>query len=414
MNVLALAWDYPPHQLSYQSMDRRQWGISMAEQGCNIRFALPYVYGDEDPGPARLIPVLPTPEPQPEPSPALVSPRTGKKRTRAPLYGPSRKKKPAPQEPRRHHHYFGRDSFYDGRLLPAVEAYATAIGKTVKRDDLDLIHAFDWPTIPAALKLKERFGKKLVLFISSLEPDRCGSRANRTIETIEKRGIQQADHVITVSHQARSHLMERFGLSGEGISVIHPAAINSVTRTVGQGDERTVLFLGPLSANKGPENFIDAAARVAQHIDRVRFIMTGSGDKLETVIRRVNEWGIGKKVHFTGLLDGRDHERILRETDLCVIASAFEPFGFEALDMVAHGIPVIVTRQTGASEILRSALKFDCWDVNKLAETMIAVLQYDALARDLSEIGLKEVTTFGWHPVAEKTRQCFFDLLNQK
>src|SRR5213594_2408012 len=101
--------------------------------------------------------------------------------------------------------------------------------------------------------------------------------------------------------------------------------------------------------------------------------------------------GIGHKVLFTGFLRGADVEKVFRMADLYVMPSVSEPFGIAPLEAISHDVPVIISKQSGVSEVLQHALKVDFWDINEMANKIIAVLKHPPLASTLRQHGSFEV-----------------------
>jgi glycosyltransferase involved in cell wall biosynthesis len=168
-----------------------------------------------------------------------------------------------------------------------------------------------------------------------------------------------------------------------------------------------VLFLGRITYQKGPEYFVEAAAKVLEKVPDARFVMAGSGDMLPAMQSRVRELGIEGAFEFPGFVRGAEVEHLFSTADAYVMPSVSEPFGISALEAMSYETPVILSRQSGASEILRHALKVDFWDVNKLAGQIIAVLQYPELRRSIVDMAKEEVRRVHWEASAAKVRHVY-------
>ena len=176
-------------------------------------------------------------------------------------------------------------------------------------------------------------------------------------------------------------------------------------------EDPIVLFLGRVTFQTGPEDFLEAARRVVDIRPDVRFVMSGSGDMLPGMIEHAARIGIGRNVHFTGFLQGEDVERMYELADLYVMPSVSEPFGITPLEAMRLDTPVIVSRQSGVSEVLENVLKVDFWDIEDLANKILAVLERPALRQELRREGLDEVRALRWEHSAARLRQVYEEVL---
>jgi glycogen synthase len=298
---------------------------------------------------------------------------------------------------------------YGTDLITEVIRYGRAGGDIARGRRFDVIHAHDWMTIPAALRAMRISGKPLVLHIHSLEYDRSGEHVNEAIRTIEREGLEKADRIIAVSHRTRRMIVERYGISPGKISVVHNAVSQKEAGCIYRAERRgvargqqMVLFLGRITFQKGPDYFVEAAARVLKVLPEVRFVMAGTGDRVPQMIERVAQLGIGNRFHFTGFLQGEEVERIFSLSDLYVMPSVSEPFGISPLEAMLYDVPVIISRQSGAAEVLRHALKVDFWNVREIASKIIAVLKYPVLAGEMAREGREELRQIRWETAAQR------------
>lgn len=295
---------------------------------------------------------------------------------------------------------------YGPDLITEAIRYGRAGGVLARTATFDVIHAHDWMTVPAALLARRISGRPLILHIHSLEYDRSGENGNEEIFAIEREGMEKADRIIAVSHRTKRMIAARYGIPPEKISVVYNAVskmeARQAYRTERQGGRKMVLFLGRITFQKGPDYFVEAAARVLHVLPDVTFVMAGAGDMMGRMIERVAELGIGDRFHFTGFLQGEEIERIFSLSDLYVMPSVSEPFGISPLEAMSYDVPVILSRQSGVSELLRHALKVDFWDVREMAAKIIAVLQHPVLADKLAEKAREELRKIRWETAAEK------------
>ena len=303
------------------------------------------------------------------------------------------------------------DDGYGIDLFAEIVRYGDAAAIIAARESFDIIHGHDWMAVPACLEARRVSRRPFILHIHSLEYDRGGDEANREILAQERRGMEEADGIIAVSHYTRDLIVSRYGIPREKVFVVH----NAVTAAEGRGrygvpaagDERWVLFLGRITYQKGPDYFIEAAARGLKELPEVSFLMAGSGDMMPRMIEKVAELKIGRRFHFTGFLQGRRWEEAFARAALYVMPSVSEPFGLTPLEALMYDVPVIVSRQSGISEVLHHALKVDFWDVDALADKMIAVLKYPPLTGEMVARAREELKNLCWERAAQKIQAVY-------
>ena len=306
---------------------------------------------------------------------------------------------------------------YHGDMYTEVHRYAAMATELAAREHFDVVHAHDWMTYPAGIAVAAMSGKPLILHLHSTEFDRSGENVNPMIYDIERRGFEAADKIAAVSYYTRNTIIARYGISGDKIEVVH----NGIERTnngnvslVNAGikkNEKIVLFMGRITMQKGPEYFLAAAKKVLEVMDNVKFVMAGSGDLMHHAVELAAQLGIGHKVLFTGFLRGDDVQKIYRMADLFVMPSVSEPFGLVPLEALDNDVPVIISKQSGVSEVLTHALKVDFWDVNEIANKIVAVLKYPPLQMTLRSYGNYEVRKLSWEDSAQKCIKIYEDLL---
>ncbi len=296
---------------------------------------------------------------------------------------------------------------YSGDMYREIRRYASMAVKLAQGEQFDVIHAHDWMTYPAGVAVAAVTGKPLVVHVHSTEFDRSGEHVNQVVYDIEREGMERADKVIAVSHFTRSLVISRYGIPPEKVEVVYNGVERNgawLTETASiKREEKLVLFLGRITMQKGPEYFLHAAKKVLEAVDNVKFVMAGSGDLMYRSIELAAQLGIGQKVLFTGFLRGDDVRRIYQMADLYVMPSVSEPFGIAPLEALDNDVPVIISKQSGVSEVLRHALKVDFWDVNEMANKIVAVLRYPPLRMTLRNHGNFEVRKLRWKDAA---RQC--------
>ncbi|MFA5239644.1 MAG: glycosyltransferase [Phycisphaerae bacterium] len=306
---------------------------------------------------------------------------------------------------------------YGGDMYNEVHRYAAIAAELAESEQFDVIHAHDWMTFPAGVAVAAVTGKPLIVHVHSTEFDRSGENVNQMIYDIERMGMEHADKVIAVSYLTRGIIIERYGINGEKVEVVH----NSVQRNSNgcgaltdsgiKKDEKIVLFLGRITMQKGPEYFLRAAKKVLDVMDNVKFVMAGSGDLMHRAIEMAAELGIGQKVLFTGFLRGEEVRRIYEMADLYVMPSVSEPFGIAPLEALNNDVPVIISKQSGVSEVLTHALKVDFWDVDEIANKITAVLKYPPLGVTLRNYGNFEIRKLRWKDSAAKCLKIYEEMM---
>jgi glycogen(starch) synthase len=304
---------------------------------------------------------------------------------------------------------------YGGNMYNEIHRYAAVATQLSVEEEFDVIHAHDWMTFPAGVAVAAISGKPLVVHMHSTEFDRSGEHVNQMIYDIERMGMERANKVITVSFFTRNIIISRYGISSDKVEVVYNGVEQNGRAAVANAridkNEKVVLFLGRITMQKGPEYFLAAAKKVLDVIDNVKFVMAGSGDLMHRAIEIAAELGIGHKVLFTGFLRGDDVKKIYEIADLYVMPSVSEPFGIAPLEALGYDVPIIISKQSGVSEVLKHALKVDFWDVNEIANKIIAVLKYPPLGITLRSHGNFEVRKLRWEDAALKCARIYEEML---
>ena len=299
---------------------------------------------------------------------------------------------------------------YSGDLLGMADRYARFVVDAIRGLDFDVIHAHDWLTYPAGLAVAKLSGKPLLVHVHSTEFDRSGEHPHQQIYNIERRGMHGATRAIAVSMLTKNVCINRYGVNGSKIDVVYngvdldPAAAG-IERI--ESKDKIVLYFGRITMQKGPEYFIQAAKKVIEYMDDVKFVVAGSGDQASRMIEMAATLGIGNKVLFTGFLRGRDIARVFSMADLYVMPSVSEPFGIAPLEAMSHNVPVLISKSSGVSEVLMHALKVDFWDIEDMADKIIAVLRHPPLSRQLVQHGNFEIRGINWDGAATRTIRCY-------
>ncbi len=427
MRILMFGWEFPPHIAG--GLGTACYGMTrgLARNGVDVTFVVPHAYGDED---QRFIRVVNASDVEA-------------------VYGSSASGADdildkisfihidsnmvpyiSPEEYASYHEEYVKtgksvwsttDSWkqrytfsgkYGANLMEEVARYAVVAAQVAKNleGQFDVIHAHDWLTYYAGIAAKRVSGKPLVVHMHATEYDRSGENVNTQVHAIEKAGMQAADCVMAVSNLTRNIVINRYGIDANKVVTVHNAVrfAEKASAAPERGvEDKIITFLGRITYQKGPDYFVEAAAKVLKRVPNVRFVMAGSGDMMNHVIRRVARLGIADRFHFTGFLRGEDVHKMFQLSDVYVMPSVSEPFGISPLEAMRSNVPVIISKQSGVAEVLDYAVKVDYWDVDALADAMYGLIKYPALSNMFSTKGLEEVTNLKWNNVAAKMKTIY-------
>lgn len=296
-------------------------------------------------------------------------------------------------------------SIYGKDLYNEVYKYSLKAGIIALEEEFDVIHAHDWLTYRAGIRAKQVSGKPLVVHIHATEFDRTGGNPNQVVYDIEREGLNAADKVIAVSNFTKNMVVRHYGVSADKIEVVHNAVDfndNKFEDVKINKHDKVILFLGRITIQKGPDYFIDAARKVLEVEPNVKFIVAGSGDMEFRMIERAANYEIGDKVLFAGFLRGAEIDKAYQMADLYVMPSISEPFGITPLEAMRNNTPVLISNQSGVSEVISHCMKVDFWDVEEMANKMVAAVRYNDLNDELKRNGMREIKKFSWDKAAAK------------
>ena len=426
MRVLMLGWEFPPFISG--GLGTACFGMTKAlsHQGVKILFVLPRIKGPHEESHVDLISAsdIPVPAERHESDNYIqnVEFRTIESILRPYLSETEYEvvfeslQKQYKQTGATEAHTLPLSGDYGGDLIQEALRYGRIVGEIAKTETFDIIHGHDWLTTFAGVEAKRNSGKPFVYHAHALEFDRSGENINQSIYDIERFAMNAADHIIAVSHYTKNIIANRYGINPEKITVVHNAVTRENTIEMDIPEKRPgrkiVLFLGRITYQKGPDYFIEAAARVLKYFPKVTFLMAGAGDMRPRMIERVAQLGIGRNFHFLGFIEGMQIERVFAMSDLYVMPSISEPFGISPLEAMLRDVPVIISKQSGVSEVILDALKVDFWDIRELAHKIISVLRYPALSREMVKQAHEALRTIHWAKAAEKIMAVYNHLIH--
>jgi len=412
MKALMFGWEFPPHILG--GLGTASYGLTKGmslQPDMQITFVIPKPHGDEDQSFLKIIGACNVPVVWKENSWEHIKNRIGH------LMHPDE--------------YFwlrngikydfnriftndlgciGFSGRYPDNLIEEISNYEAVASVLAHQMEFDIIHSHDWLTYPAGVFAKQISGKPLVIHVHATDFDRSRGQVNPTVYGIEKRGMDMADHIMTVSELTRRIVIEKYHQNPAKVTTVHNAVeplpdADSFTKT--PRNDKVVTFLGRITMQKGPEYFVEAAHRVLQKTKGVRFVMAGSGDMMQAMIDLAARRGIADRFHFTGFLKGRQVHEMLAESDVYIMPSVSEPFGISPLEAMQVGTPSIISKQSGCAEILTHAIKTDYWDIDAMADAIYAIVKNPAMYESLRNLGRDEVNNIKWYDAGLKVRSIY-------
>jgi len=424
MKVLMFGWEFPPHIAGGLGTACEGIVKGLAHNGVEVLFVMPSASGDEDTSCATILNASDVPV-------AYASDTVDEFLQKVkfinvdssivPYVDPDEyfeaiekmKREHTPETTIGFGQKFKFSGKYGANLLEEVSRYAQ-VGGTIAvqhEGEFDVIHAHDWLTYLAGIAAKELTGKPLVVHVHATSFDRgTDDMVDSRVYAIERRGMEAADRVVTVSDLTRNIVINKYGINPDKVVTVHNAVDFSgkTSMQVERGvKDKVVTFLGRITFQKGPEYFIEAAAKVLKRTKNVRFVMAGSGDMMNKAIRRAAQLGISDRFHFTGFLRGQEVQKMFALSDVYVMPSVSEPFGISPLEAMRSNVPSIISHQSGAAEVLKYALKVDFWDVDAMADSIYALLNYPALASFATKQGYDEVNELKWNTATAKLKKVY-------
>jgi glycogen(starch) synthase len=308
-------------------------------------------------------------------------------------------------------------ALYGNNLWNEVERYAEMAKVIAKEVPHDVIHAHDWMTYQAGINAKKVSGKPLVVHIHATEFDRTGNNGvNPHVFNIEKKGFMEANAVVAVSNFTREKVLHHYGIPAAKVHAIHNGIeLTEEPKHVPQFSkkDKIVLYLGRITLQKGPDWFLYAAKKVVEKDPNVKFVIVGGGDMETFMIEKAAELGLAKNVLFAGWLQGADIDRAFKMADVYVMPSVSEPFGLTPLEAMRNGTPVIISKQSGVSEVIKHCLKVDFWDTHQMANKILGVLYYKELQDELGIQGRTESSKLTWTAPAQRILNLYGDLMSK-
>ncbi len=420
MKALMFGWEFPPHILG--GLGTASFGLTRGmskQEDMEITFCLPKPFGDEDQSFLKIIGLNNTPIVWKDVPYETLQERFGSYMDpqkyydlRAHIYADFRYM---------HTNDLGCLEFsgrYPDNLLEEINNYSICAGVIARTEQFDIIHSHDWLTYPAGIHAKSVTGKPLVIHVHATDFDRSRGNVNPDVYRIEKDGMDNADHIICVSNLTRNTVINKYYQDPRKVSTVHNA-VDPVSQAIKDIEpirncqQKVVTFLGRITMQKGPEYFVEAAYKVLQKTDNVRFVMAGSGDMMNAMIRLAAKRGIADRFHFPGFQKGLDVYKMLKSSDVYIMPSVSEPFGISPLEAMQVGVPSIISKQSGCAEILNNVIKTDYWDIDAMADAIYSIITYPAMYEYLRVEGKREVDEIKWEYAGQKVRRIYDQVLGR-
>jgi len=422
MKILMFGWEFPPHISG--GLGTACFGLTrgLAKHDVDVIFVVPKAYGDEDQQAVRLVNASDVTFDLEDTEykefwsrvkymeiGSNIIPYVGTEEFAKVIE--DRKKKGEKFSSNVFSKQYEFSGKYGTNLMEEVSRYALIASAVALKEDYDVIHAHDWLTYPAGIAAKKSSGKPLVVHMHATEFDRTGENVNKIVYDIEREGLEAADRIIAVSNLTRNTVINKYGIDPDKVVTVYNAVDQTITKEIENIKrnlkEKVVTFLGRITYQKGPEYFIEAAYKILQKDRNVRFVMAGSGDMLHKMIERVAALRIADRFHFAGFLRGEDVDKMFALSDVFVMPSVSEPFGIVPLEAMRINVPVVISKQSGVSEILKHALKIDFWDVDAMADSIYGLCHYEALSEMFKKYGKVEVENLKWENAALNVKNVY-------
>ncbi len=293
----------------------------------------------------------------------------------------------------------------------------------------DVVHAHDWLTFEAGVLAKKNYGIPLVAHVHATEYDRSGMHTgNKLIHEIEREGLLYADKIIAVSKATKDIIVEKYQIPADKIDVVYNALDEKFVKSAYAYDSDDYKYLeamkklgytivstvGRFTVQKGLSNMMKAAARALSKNPKLIFVFAGDGEEKSELLELSAKYRISSNVVFTGFVRGKQLRDIYQISDIFVMSSISEPFGLTALEAAHHGDVLILTKQSGVAEVIRSAMRYDFWDTEKLADEIIAITESKALKKMLKNGIEQEYRKISWNDIAKKVEKVYNNIDKHK
>ena len=410
MKILMLGWELPPHNSGGLGVACLNLSRALAHDGCDIDFVVPYEAEHEN---ITFMHVL---------SASHLDPLF---RFGIGAYDSDKVENLIIPDV----HIPGAVSQDQISIRQIQKTYCDFVEEYLMEFRPDLVHAHDWLTFEAGILAKKNFGIPLVAHVHATEYDRAGGNGgNPLVHAIEREGLMLADKILAVSEATKRIIHEKYSIPLDKIDVVYNSLDEDFLKQAYRLDEDSYKYLegmkskgytvvstvGRFTIQKGLTHFLHAASRAVRKNPKLIFVFAGDGEEKNELISLAAELGIARNVIFTGFVRGKQLRDVYELSDIFVMSSISEPFGLTALEAAHHGDVLILTKQSGVAEVVKSSFRYDFWDDDKLANEILAVAKSPALKATLQDSIKHEYRKISWKDVAEKCRKVYNDIDNHK
>lgn len=311
-------------------------------------------------------------------------------------------------------------ALYGPNMGEAVLRYEERAAEVTSHLHPDVIHTHDWMTYGAGMRASRHHDVPMIAHIHATELDRTNFSPHQWIFDMEQRGLRAADRIIAVSHYTKNLLTQYYGIPADKIAVVHNGhQVHDVIRPVPvvqmqTGKPPMVLFLGRLTVQKNPWQFLEVASRIHRLRGDVQFVMAGEGGMLGELLDRACQLGLQDNILFTGKVNRNEADALYKGASCFVMPSLSEPFGLVALEAIGHGVPVVVSKQSGVGEVLDHAFKVDFWDSDKMADCILTILREQSLSGQLRSEAPHILRRLTWSNQAQIIKNIYHHLLSNR
>jgi glycosyltransferase involved in cell wall biosynthesis len=289
----------------------------------------------------------------------------------------------------------------------------------------DIVHGHDWLAAKAVVQAKNLRGHRTVMTFHSTEYGRCGNRHyggnSARVAGIEWEGSFVANRLIMVSEAMRRECNWLYKIPDwKGRTIYNGVHAEKFNGFVDQGKVKMnygvgpldpmVLFVGRLTAQKGPDLLLESVPHMLKHHRNAKFVFVGDGDMRPGLQHRTHQLGIGHAVRWVGYKSGGELIALFKAADLVCVPSRNEPFGIVILEAWSAGKAVVATKNGGPGEFVNH--NYDGLSVSDTVDsigwgvgTAVSNLGH---ARWMGQNGRREAESkFAWDTIAAQTEDVY-------
>lgn len=238
--------------------------------------------------------------------------------------------------------------------------------------------------------------------------------------------VKNAKKVIAISGATKRDVVRNYCVQKERVLVVYPGYESERFFPRGLAKSKKILqkysikqpyllFLSSLKPSKNIERLVEAFGKSVRGKlipDEVRLVIAGRKAWLyEKIFKKTEELKLSEKVIFTGFFPEEDLPYLISGALAFVMPSLFEGFGIPALEAMASGVPVVVSRKASLPEVVGEAgVYVDPYNVEDIAKSLQLVSNFESNQREkMVKAGLKQAMKFSWQKAARETLEILKD-----